>query len=94
MALMLLVMLATAHLENTHLGMPTVRNHLCRDLGTDYERSADFHRLAFADHKHLIKGDFRTYVRRYLFYFDFFASDDAILLAAGFYDRVHDDGLR
>jgi hypothetical protein len=38
----------------------------------------------------LIDGDFGTNVCRYLFYFKFFASDNFVLLATGFYDRVHD----
>jgi hypothetical protein len=38
----------------------------------------------------LIDGEFGTNVCRYLFYFKFFASDNFILFATGFYDRVHD----
>ena len=90
MALVLLVVLAAAHLENLHLGMPTVRDHFRRDLRSGDERRTDLDGLAFADHKHLVQSDFRAHVRRYLFYFDLFAGCDAILLAAGFYDRVHD----
>jgi hypothetical protein len=46
--------------------------------------------FAFADHQHLIEDHFRAHVRRYLFYFEFFAGGNLILLAAGFYDRVHE----
>ena len=88
MSLVLLVVLTTAHLEDIHLGMTTVRDHLGGDLGAGNEGRANLDRLAFADHEHLVKGDFRANVRRYLFYFDLFAGDDAILLDAGFYDRV------
>ena len=45
--------------------------------------------FAFADHQHLIENDFRADVRRYLFYLEFFAGGNLVLLAAGFYDRVH-----
>jgi hypothetical protein len=37
----------------------------------------------------LVQGDFLPNVCRYLFYLEFFASGNAILLATGFYDRVH-----
>ncbi len=40
--------------------------------------------------EYLIDGDFGTNVCRYLFYFKFFASDNFVLFATGFYDRVHD----
>jgi hypothetical protein len=37
----------------------------------------------------LIDHDFLANVRSNLFYFNFFASDNTILFATGFYDRVH-----
>src|SRR5690606_38205732 len=89
MALTLLVVLATAHLENADLVVTAVGHHGGRDRGTRNHRRADFHGLAFADHEDLVDGDLGTHVSRYLFYFEFFAGSDAILLAAGFYDRVH-----
>ena len=46
--------------------------------------------FAFADHQHLVEDHFCAHVRRYLFYLPCFAGSDAILLAAGFYDRIHD----
>ena len=45
--------------------------------------------LSFANGEYLIQRDFSAKFCRYLFYFKFFASSNAILLAAGFYDRIH-----
>jgi len=93
MALMLLVMLAPAHLENLDLGPAPLGKDLGRDRGAGNEGRADFHRFALADHENLVEGDFRAHFCRYLFYLYLFAGCDAILLAAGFYDRIH-DGLQ
>ena len=46
--------------------------------------------VALADHEHLVEDHFRAHVRRYLFYLEFFAGGDLVLLATGFYDRVHE----
>jgi len=89
-ALVLLVVLTATHLENGDLGMAALGNHFSRDGSASNERGTDLDRFAFADHEHLVKSDFSAYISRYLFYFKFFASDNAILLAAGFYDRIHD----
>jgi octaprenyl-diphosphate synthase len=59
------------------------------DRGADDDRRADLHGFAFANHENLVKGDFCANCCRYLFYFQFFAADNPILLAPGFYDRVH-----
>jgi hypothetical protein len=48
---------------------------------------------AVADSQNLVDHDFLAYVRSNLFYFNFFAGSNAILLATGFYDRVHVDLL-
>ncbi len=88
-ALMLLVMLATTHLEDLDLVVTALRKHSSLDCRTGNKRSTDFHGLALADHEHLVKSNFCANFCRYLFYFKFFASGNAILLASGFYDRVH-----
>ena len=44
-----------------------------------------------ADEQHLVQHDLGADVCRDLFYFQFFAGADAVLLAAGFYDRIHDE---
>ena len=48
-----------------------------------------FRSRAVADCQHLVDHDFLAHVRSNLFYFDFFAGSNLVLLAAGFYDRVH-----
>jgi hypothetical protein len=50
---------------------------------------ADLEFSAVADGQNLVDHDFLANVRSNLFYLDLFASSNAILLAAGFYDRVH-----
>ena len=41
------------------------------------------------DEQYLIENDLAANVCRYLFYLEFFAGGNAILLASGFYDRIH-----
>ena len=53
------------------------------------QRSTETDAVASAHCEHLIEGDFGTNVSRYLFYFKFFSSDNFVLFATGFYDRVH-----
>ncbi len=90
MALTLLVVLTTTHLEDTHFVVATVRNNFHQDRGTFDQRSTKLDAIARAERENLIDGEFGTNVSRYLFYFEFFASDNFVLLATGFYDRVHD----
>ena len=47
------------------------------------------HVFAVADCQNLVDHDLLANVRSNLFYFNFFADSNAILLATGFYDRVH-----
>src|SRR6185503_3616499 len=89
MSLRLLVVLAPAQLEDLHLRAAAVaddrRGHFrARDQGI-----AELDGVAIRDHQHLVEDDLSANVCRYLFYFDFFAGGNAVLLAAGFYDRVH-----
>ena len=51
--------------------------------------SADLQIGAVADSEHLIDHDLLANIRSNLFYFDLFAGSNLVLLAAGFYDRVH-----
>ncbi|MEN3365390.1 MAG: hypothetical protein V7606_2664, partial [Burkholderiales bacterium] len=76
MALTLLVVLTTAHLENLDLIVATVRQYRSLDLGTINQRRTKFNGVTSAHCEHLIKGDFGTNVSRYLFYFEFFASSN------------------
>src|SRR5471030_1535308 len=90
MALMLLVVLTTTHLENLHFIVTTVCHNSNQYLCTLNQGSTKFDAFAFANGEDLIDGEFGTNVCRYLFYFKFFASDNFVLFATGFYDRVHD----
>jgi hypothetical protein len=65
-------------------------NDLHQNRSTFNQGSTKFDALARANGEDLIDREFGTNVCRYLFYFKFFASDNFILLATGFYDRVHD----
>src|SRR5690606_1056160 len=89
MALTFAVVLASAHLEDVDLVVATVRKNRSLDRSARNEGCANFELVALADGENLVQIDFLPNVCRYLFYFEFFASDNAILLATGFYDRVH-----
>ncbi len=58
-------------------------------VAPDTQGRADLQVCAVADCENLINHDFLANVRSNLFYFNFFASDNTILFATGFYDRVH-----
>ncbi len=89
MTLALLVVLATAHLEDAHLVVLAVSHHGGFDSRAGHQGRADLQVAAVADSQNLVDHDFLANVRSNLFYFDFFAGSNAILLATGFYDRVH-----
>src|SRR3990167_7529317 len=89
MALVFLVMLTTAHLENFDLIVATVRQYRSQHRCTFDQWRTKLNGVARANREYLIESDFGANVCRYLFYFEFFASDNFILLATGFYDRVH-----
>src|SRR5690348_15525289 len=90
MPLVLLIMLATAHLEDLHLLAAAVRHDRGFHGGAGDYGLTETDAFAFADHQYLIEDHFRAHVRRYLFYLEFFAGGNLVLLAAGFYDRVHE----
>lgn len=77
-------MLATAHLENLHLGVTTLGDNGSLDGSPTDQRRTELNRFALAYGENLVDGDFSANVSRYLFYFKFFASSNLILLAAGF----------
>ncbi|KGC29702.1 hypothetical protein X979_5717 [Burkholderia pseudomallei MSHR7527] len=86
---MLLVVLPATHLEDGDLGMTTVRYDGSLDGSPTDQRRTELNRFAFAHCENLVERDFCVNVCRYLFYFQFFANGNLVLLAAGFYDRVH-----
>src|SRR5262245_26959247 len=89
MALMLLVVLATPHLEDTNLVVLTMRHHRSLHARAGNQGSADLKVAAVTNGKHLVDHDLLANVRSNLFYLDLFARSNLVLLAAGFYDRVH-----
>src|SRR3954468_24421927 len=94
MALVLLVVLAAAHLEDAHLLVLAVRDDRRLHRGTGHQGDADLQVAAVAERENLIDRDFLADVRSNLFYLDLVAGSNAILLASGFYDRVHSDLLK
>jgi hypothetical protein len=74
--------------------MTTLSDHFRGYRGTGEHGRTDLDRFALADHEYLVESDFSAYISRYLFYFEFFAGSNAILLATGFYDRIHDERLQ
>src|SRR4029079_7986226 len=94
MPLMLLIMLAPAHLEDPDLLAATMREDGGLDGCAGERRLPDAHGVAVAHHQHLIEDHFRPLVRRYLFDLEFLAGGNLVLLAAGFYDRVHEKSSR
>ena len=86
-----LVMLAPPHLEDANLVVLAVRHHSGFHSCAGHQGGADLDLAAVADCQYLVDHDFLAYVRSNLFYFNFFAGSNAILLATGFYDRVHVD---
>jgi hypothetical protein len=93
-ALMLLVVLAPTHLEDRHFVVPTLRDYRCRNASTGNQWPPQLKLVAFAHCQYFLERDFLANVRWYLFYFQFFAGGNTILLASGFYDRVHDDLIK
>jgi hypothetical protein len=89
MALGLLVVLAAAHLEDLHLLAAPVGDDGSGDRRSGHQGITDLQGVAIRDHQDLIEDNLSANVCRYLFYFDFLAGGNSILLAAGFYDRVH-----
>src|SRR5512147_22622 len=89
MATVLLIVLAATHLEDAHLVVLAVRHDRGLHAGTRHQGSPDFQIGAVSDSQHLVDRDLLANVRSNLFYLDLFAGGNAILLASGFYDRVH-----
>src|SRR5688572_23325714 len=85
--LVLLVMLAPAHLEDLDLVVPTVRNHGGRD-GDAGERGRAYANRFAADQEDLVEHDLRAHIRGQRFDLEFFSGSDPVLLAPGLDDRV------
>lgn len=89
MALTFLIVLATTHLENAHLVVLAMSHDRGLDRCAGHQGRANLEFSAVADSQNLVDHDLLAYFRSNLFYLNFFASGNAILLATGFYDRVH-----
>ncbi len=89
MALALLVVLATTQLEDAHLVVLAMSHHGGLDARARNQGSPDLQVAAVSDSQHLVDHDLLANFRSNLFYLDLFASSNLVLLATGFYDRVH-----
>jgi hypothetical protein len=69
--------------------MLAMRKHGGLDVRTRDPGSPDLQIRTLTDGKDLFDHDFLAHVRSYLFYLDLFAGSNLVLLATGFYDRVH-----
>jgi hypothetical protein len=88
-----LIVLATAQLEDAHFVVLSMRHHGGLDRCAGHQGRANLHFSAVSDSQNLVDHNLLAYVRSNLFYFNFFAGSNPILLATGFYDRVHVDLL-
>ena len=89
MTLPLLVVLTATHLEDANLIVPAMSQDGSYYGCARYQGSPDLQISAASDSQHLVDRDLLANIRSNLFYFDLFAGGNFVLLAAGFYDRVH-----
>jgi len=89
MALALLVVLATTQLEDAHLVVLALCHNSGLDASASNQGSANLQFGAVTHGENLVDHDLLANFRSNLFYLDLFASSNFVLLAAGFYDRVH-----
>jgi hypothetical protein len=71
-----------------------MRQNRSQDRSTFDQRRTKFNGVTRPHCEHLVYGDFGANVCRYLFYFEFFAGNNLVLFATGFYDRVHGNLIR
>lgn len=83
-------MLAPAHFEYMHLVAAPVRHNLRLDRCAGDKRRAESDFVPVRDHQNLVDDDFGPNISHELFDFELGARCNAVLLAAGFYDRIHD----
>jgi len=91
MALALLVVLAAAHFENANFFATAMGHNFGNYRCTRYEGRANNQVCTVTNGQHFVELDFTTHIRSDLFYFQFIASGNAILLATSFYDCVHEE---
>ena len=83
-------MLAAAHFEYVHLVAASVGHDFRLHGGAGYERRAERYVVSIGNHQYLVDDDFGADVGRELFDFQLCTRGNAILLAAGLDDRIHD----
>ena len=91
MPLTFLVVFTTTHFKNADFIVLAVSQNCDTHSCAGHQGSSNFELCAVTDRLNFIENNLLAYVRSNLFYFNFFASRNPILLAAGFYDRVHVD---
>src|SRR5208283_4705907 len=93
MPLMLLVMLAPAHLEDLQPFAAAVAEDGRFHRGAGNRGLAQLHRRAVAHQQHRAEIDLRPDVGRQQLHPEFFAGGNLVLLAAGLDDRIHRNSL-
>ena len=88
---MFLVVFAAPHFEYLNFFAAAVGENGRLDARTRNNRLTYANAFAVSDHQNVIENHLCADVRRYLFYLEFFTRGNAVLLATGFYDRVHRD---
>src|SRR5437868_9855259 len=89
MALALLVVLATAHLEDADLVVLAMADNLGADRGAGHRRRADRQAVTAANCQYLVDGDLSADFRVEQLDLDLFAGSNLVLLAASLDDCVH-----
>src|SRR5581483_6060657 len=89
MTLMLLIVLAATHFENSHLVVLAMGHNGGLHFSARNQGTPDLQVSAVANSQHLVDHNLLANVRSNLFYLDLFAGSNFVLLATGFYDRVH-----
>ena len=91
MALAFLIVFAAAHFENANFFATAVRHDLSHYSSTRYEGRAYHQVCTVTNGQNFGESDITPHIRSDLFYFQFIASGNAILLATSFYDCVHEE---
>jgi hypothetical protein len=89
MTAVLLIVLAPTHLEDANLVVIAVAHHGCSDARARHPGRTDLQIRTLANGQYLIDDDLLAHFRSDLLNLDVLAGGNLVLLAAGFYDRVH-----
>lgn len=86
---MFLIVFPTPHFEYLDFFAAPVSENRRLDARACDNRLTHADAFAVSDHQNLIENDLCADIRRNLFYLESFTGGNAVLFAAGFYDRVH-----